>query len=235
MNISYAPIHINNLPPAFNRLGSELPKALVYILIPVELLYFSIYFKLKGYNRLYNCLSFASIAAFWLSNLVAPISCGPVNCLQNFASEWPMISFPLIRAEYFKVAIGTMKTLDIWARRSSLPTYTAGKVPVDWLLALIIITELRYESFTPNHIRVPKNQENFNEHVQLGIHVAAFAILQSLPQIYPTVLALEVLLAIYILWTTIQLALRYKSSPALFGPLYLLDSLTGFWYVGILI
>jgi len=122
-----------------------------------------------------------------------------------------------------------MKLLDIWARRHSLPTYTAGPAPPDWLFALIVLTELRYESFTPNHIRVPKDQENFNEPLQLAIHVAIFAVLQSLPQNLPTVLAYEVLLAIYIIWTTIQLVVRYKSSPALFGPLYLADSLAGFW------
>lgn len=123
-----------------------------------------------------------------------------------------------------------MKVLDIWARRNSLPTYIAGSnPPADWLLPLLLITELRYESFSPNHIRVPKDQETFNEPIQLGIHVIAFALLQSLPQIFPTILAFEVLFAIYIIWTSIQLALRYKSSPALFGPLYLADSLTGFW------
>ena len=127
------------------------------------------------------------------------------------------------------VAIGTMKVLDLWARRNSFPTYVGRPMPADWLLPLIFITELRYESFTPNHIRVPRNQENFSEPIQLGIHVLAFAILQSLPQIFPTVLAFEVLLAIYIIWTSIQLIVRYKSSPALFGPLYLADSLTGFW------
>ena len=127
------------------------------------------------------------------------------------------------------VAIGTMKTLDIWARRKSLPTYVAGPEPAAWFLALILIIELRYESFTPNHIRVPRNQENFSEPIQLGIHVLAFVILQSLPQVFPAVLAFEVLLAIYIIWTSIQLVVRYKSSPALFGPLYLADSLTGFW------
>jgi hypothetical protein len=122
-----------------------------------------------------------------------------------------------------------MKLLDIWARRRSLPSYTAGRRPADWLLALIIMTELRYESFTPNQIRVPRDQENFNEPMQLGIHVALFAFLQAMPQNIPTVLAFEVQLSIYIIWTTLQLLLRYKSSPALFGPLYKADSLTGFW------
>jgi hypothetical protein len=126
------------------------------------------------------------------------------------------------------VAIGTMKILDIWARRHNLPVYN-GKRPADWLLPIIVITELRYESFTPNHIRVQKNQENFSEPFQLLIHIGIFAVLQSLPQVFPTVLAFEVLLAIYIIWTSMQLLLRYKSSPALFGPLYMADSLTGFW------
>jgi hypothetical protein len=124
-----------------------------------------------------------------------------------------------------------MKALDILARRDALPIYTAGKQPPDWHFALILLTELRYESFTPNHIRIPLANENFNEPIQLGIHVAIFSILQTLPQKYPTVLAFEVLLAIYILWTTLQMIVRYKSSPALFGPLYTADSLTGFWYV----
>jgi len=48
------------------------------------------------------------------------------------------------------VAIGTMKALDIWARRDNFPQYTARKRPLEWKLALIMLTELRYESFTPN-------------------------------------------------------------------------------------
>lgn len=122
-----------------------------------------------------------------------------------------------------------MKILDMWARRKSPPIYTAGKKPADWLLPLLAMTELRYESFTPNHIRVPRNMEDFNEATQLCIHIAIFVVLQSIPQRYPTLLAFETLLAIYIMWTSAQLVLRYKTSPALFGPLYLADSLTGFW------
>lgn len=137
-----------------------------------------------------------------------------------------------------------MKLLDIFARRHSFPAYTAGGIagvssasttPPTWLLALIMLTELRYESFSPNQIRVPRNQENFSETTQLGIVVGMFAMLQSLPQNYPVVLAFEVLLSIDIIFTSIQLGVRYKSSPALFGPLYLADSLTGFWFVTFLI
>lgn len=97
--------------------------------------------------------------------------------------------------------------------------------------ALIVLTELRYESFTPNHIRVPKDEEKFSEPLQLCIHIAAFAVFQALPQSHPTVLAFEVQLAIYIIWTSLQLVLRYESSPPLFGPLYLAESLSSFWYL----
>lgn len=182
------------------------------MLIPAELLYFSIYFNTKGEYKTYRILNFLAITAFWISPYVAPIGCGSVRCLHHFA-----------------IAIGTMKGLDIWARRHSMPTYTAGRRPLDWLLALKLFTELRYESFTPNHIRVPKNMENFSEPMQLGIHTGIFLLLQTLPQTLPTVLAFEVMLAIYIIWTSLQLLLRYKSSPALFGPLYRIDSFTGFW------
>jgi len=122
-----------------------------------------------------------------------------------------------------------MKALDILARRHTLPVYASNPRPRPWLFALVVLTELRYESFTPNHIRVAKDAENFSEPMQLAIHTGVFMALQSLPQIFPTVLAFEVLLSIYILWTSMHLVLRYKSSPALFGPLYLADSLTGFW------
>ncbi len=122
-----------------------------------------------------------------------------------------------------------MKLLDIFTRRHSIPTYTSNPNPPAWLHALLLLTELRYESFTPNHTRIPKLQEKFSEKTQLLIHIGFFAVLHMLPQGNSTVLAFEVLLAIYILWTTLQLILRYKSSPALFGPLYLADSLQGFW------
>lgn len=218
------------LPPTVEKLGHDFVKAAAFLLIPTELLYFSIYFHAKGQYKVYRYLTFLSLFAFWMAPYIAPVSCGPARCLQHFAGK-----LPRLRATFTShmlndtVAIGTMKLLDIWARRHNLPKYTAGRTPPDWKLALIILTELRYESFTPNQIRVPRTQENFNEKLQLGIHTLAFAFLQTFPQNIPTILAWEVLLAIYILWTTMQLVLRYKSSPALFGPLYLADSLSGFW------
>lgn len=86
MNISYPPINIINVPPTFEQLGHELIKALAFLLIPTELLYFSIYFRRKGFNKLYEVLTLLSITAFWISPVAAPIACGPARCLQNFAS-----------------------------------------------------------------------------------------------------------------------------------------------------
>jgi hypothetical protein len=89
MNVSYPPIPIpiHNLSPAVQQLGHEFTKALAFLLIPTELLYFSIYFRTKWRYRLYEILTFLSIATFWVFPYAAPISCGPARCLQNFASE----------------------------------------------------------------------------------------------------------------------------------------------------
>lgn len=142
MNISYPPINIIDVPIAIQQLGHEFIRALVFLLIPTELLYFSIYFRRKGHYQIYLSLSFLSTIAFWISPVVAPISCGPAKCLQNFASRLAQTLRILAYAKFkFPVAIGTMKLLDIWARGHSLPTYTAGKTPPDWLFALIVLTE----------------------------------------------------------------------------------------------
>jgi hypothetical protein len=86
MNISYPPIPIGNLPPAMEEVGQESIKAAAFLLIPTECLYFSIYFHLKGAYKVYKILTFLAITAFWISPYAAPIGCGPVRCLQNFAS-----------------------------------------------------------------------------------------------------------------------------------------------------
>jgi hypothetical protein len=52
----------------------------------------------------------------------------------------------------------------------------------------MLLTELRYESFDPNHIRSP---EKVSEPLQLAIHTGAFAVLQLLPQRNSTILAFE--------------------------------------------
>jgi hypothetical protein len=104
MNVSYPPIPIpvHNLSPAVQQLGHEFTKALAFLLIPTELLYFSIYFHTKGRYRLYEILTFLSIATFWISPYAAPISCAPARCLQYFASESTVIgTFAGVLADIF--------------------------------------------------------------------------------------------------------------------------------------
>jgi hypothetical protein len=88
-NISYPPVHITDIPPEVERMGHEVIKAAAFLLIPTEILYFSIYFHAKGLYKLYEILTFLSLGAFWVSPILAPISCSPVRCLQNFASMAP--------------------------------------------------------------------------------------------------------------------------------------------------
>jgi hypothetical protein len=76
------------VPLEVNRQGQEVIKATVFGLIPAELLFFSIYFHVKGFYKLYRILTALSLAAFWIAPYAAPISCGPVKCLQNFASKF---------------------------------------------------------------------------------------------------------------------------------------------------
>ncbi|KAG4027345.1 hypothetical protein MFRU_031g00920 [Monilinia fructicola] len=198
------------LSPAFETLGHETIRAAAFLLIPTELLYFSIYFLLKRQYGTYKKLSALSLVTFWLSSWINPISCAPIGALRNFA-----------------VAIGTLKLLDIYARHLSLPQLKDD--PPTYQHALLLLTEMRYESFTPNFIRVSRSQETFNEPLQFVIHAAIFCALQALPQDWALVLAFEVQLSIYLIWTGIQLLVRYKSSPALFGRLYAVESLGDFW------
>jgi hypothetical protein len=88
MNITYPPIQITDLPPAVEHLGYDFTRAALYLLIPTELLYFSLYFKIKGLKRVYASLAFLAIVAFWMYPLITPIRCGPVQSLQHFASEY---------------------------------------------------------------------------------------------------------------------------------------------------
>ncbi|OBT92139.1 hypothetical protein VE01_10102 [Pseudogymnoascus verrucosus] len=199
-----------DIPPSFRLLAHDFGRSLAYLLLPLSLLYLSLYFSLKGYKRVYGVLTLGALVGFATATSVAPINCPPAASLMNFG-----------------VAVGVLKSLDIFARRHHPRTY-AGSAPLPpSLLALLLTTELRYESFTPNPIRVSTSP--FSEPTDLALHIAAFAALQMLPQEHAVILALQVLLTIYILWTTLQLILRYHDSPPLFGPLYQADSLGGFW------
>ncbi|OBT54683.1 hypothetical protein VE04_07729, partial [Pseudogymnoascus sp. 24MN13] len=199
-----------DIPLSFRLLAHDFGHSLAYLLLPLSLLYLSLYFNFKGYKRVYGVLTLGALVGFATATSVAPISCPPAASLMNFG-----------------VAVGVLKTLDIFARRHHPRTYAGASQPSPSLLALLLTTELRYESFTPNPTRVATSP--FSEPTDLALHIAAFAALQMLPQEHAVILALQVLLTIYILWTTLQLVLRYQDSPPLFGPLYQADSLGGFW------
>jgi hypothetical protein len=92
MNVTYPPIQDTYVPHEIELMGHEVIKATAFILSPTELLYFSIYFHTKGLCKLYEILSLLSLAAFWVSPVLAPISCSPARCLQNFASM-PYLAF----------------------------------------------------------------------------------------------------------------------------------------------
>lgn len=92
MNISYSPIPVASFPPAVEQLGHELTKGTAFLLIPTELLYFAIYFHIKGLHRIYEVLTFLSLATFWLAGYAAPVSCGPARCLQHFSGTAHRIS-----------------------------------------------------------------------------------------------------------------------------------------------
>jgi hypothetical protein len=92
MNISYQPIPIRNLPLAMEAAGNEFVKAAAFLLIPLELLYFSIYFHTKGVYKVYKILNFLAITTFWIAPYISPIGCGPVRCLQCFASTALMLN-----------------------------------------------------------------------------------------------------------------------------------------------
>lgn len=126
-----------------------------------------------------------------------------------------------------------MKVLDMYMRQSSPPVYSAHQdtgtpVPTKAYQALLMTVELRYESFTPNAIHKPLDDTEFSERNQWLLHVLLFGFLEQLPQ-YSTVVAFEVLLSVYIIWTMGNLLLKYKGSRPLFRPLWTADSLAGFW------
>lgn len=104
MNLSYPPIPLS-LPAAYNQLGHELIKATAFLLIPTELLYFAIYFQIKGFYQIYQTLTFLSIGAFWVSPWFAPISCGPARCLQNFASKTKQKTYNYTYANIFQLQL----------------------------------------------------------------------------------------------------------------------------------
>ncbi|KAF2452470.1 hypothetical protein BDY21DRAFT_294667 [Lineolata rhizophorae] len=175
------------------------------------LLYLSLLAFVKRWTKSYHVLTVVSLSSVWANPYLALTSCGPLESLQRQA-----------------IACASMHALGLYVRRKNPPAYALSPRPSDAVLAFKLLTELRFESFSPTSVRAGARLEKFSEPAQLAVHIAIFAVLQCLPQVAP-VMAFGVLLAVYIIWTSLQLVLRYQSSPALFGPLYLADSIESFW------
>lgn len=86
MNATTSIINIEEIRPALAQLADQFPLAAASLLIPTLLLYLSIYAHVIGHYTTYKFLTFGSIGAFILCPYLTPIYCGPVRCLQNFAS-----------------------------------------------------------------------------------------------------------------------------------------------------
>ncbi|EZF34001.1 hypothetical protein H109_07458 [Trichophyton interdigitale MR816] len=242
---------------ALSEAGSDIRTGLVSLMIPAALLYLALYALVKKKTGVFVMLDWMAIFAFAANGTLVVLECSVARSLQLFA-----------------VAIGTMKALDFYARRKSPPKYTDPNPPSDSIIALLLFTELRYESFTPNYLRTApalaqlesdttaeyvcyqkrdlkggkqvfttfgkrvaslqtpgrKAPHRFSEAFDLVIHAAFFLATQFLfPLSNPTVQAIQILLAIYVIWESLQLLLRYKTSPPLFGPVYTASSLASFW------
>lgn len=117
-----------------------------------------------------------------------------------------------------------MKSIEMFVRRDNPPVchYPMSNAAY----AFYLLWELRFESFNISTVRSPPYA--VDEAKEYLIHVAAFAVLQMLPQ-HDVVKALSVLVSIYVLWTTMNFFLRYPNSPPLFGPLWRATDLVSFW------
>lgn len=71
-------------------LGHDLSRSAAYLLLPLSLLYSSLYFSLLGHNRVYGALTLATLAAFGAVAAVAQVRCPPAASLVNFAGMPPL-------------------------------------------------------------------------------------------------------------------------------------------------
>lgn len=90
MNATTSIINIEEIRPALAQLADQFPLAVASLLIPTLFLYLSIYARISGYYRIYKVLTLSSIATYFFCPYATPIYCGPVRCLQNFASMKPL-------------------------------------------------------------------------------------------------------------------------------------------------
>ena len=77
-----------DIPPSYILLAHDFSRSLAYLLLPLALLYLSLYFGLKGYKRVYGALTLGALVGFATATSVAPISCPPAASLMNFGGAF---------------------------------------------------------------------------------------------------------------------------------------------------
>lgn len=81
-----------DIPPSFRLLAHDFGRSLAYLLLPLSLLYLSLYFSLKGYKRVYGVLTLGALVGFATATSVAPINCPPAASLMNFGGAFAVSS-----------------------------------------------------------------------------------------------------------------------------------------------
>lgn len=77
-----------DVSPPFALLTHDLGRATAYLLIPLSLLYLSLYFSLREHKRLYVVLTLATVVGFAAALVLVPIRCPPGASLLIFAGRF---------------------------------------------------------------------------------------------------------------------------------------------------
>ncbi|KAI5296657.1 hypothetical protein KEM52_003476 [Ascosphaera acerosa] len=242
---------------AFLHMATGWAMSLITLTVPGLPLYVGIYLNYHGRRTVFGVLVLVSIIGFLLHGYFWVPQCSVIRSEMMFIDS-----------------ICILKALDLWVRRDRFPQWKYKSKPHDLLVALACLTELRYESFTPNFVHTeidsrPRTVANdsaavrekaadarrvarqtqplicswnsfmttgilfpitLSEEADFVVHILLFTFFQVfLPQSNPSVVAFEILLAIYLLWEAWQFILRYRNSPRLFGALYKINSINNYW------
>ncbi|KAK2834923.1 hypothetical protein FQN49_006779 [Arthroderma sp. PD_2] len=244
---------------ALAEAGADIRDGLTSLTIPAILLYLALYALVKKKIRLFEILDWLAIGSFIGSGKLVVLECSVVRSLQLFAVAigcMKALDFYARRKSPPRYAYPNPPSDSIIAllyftelRYESFTPNYLRTAPAPAQLEDDSMTEYNCchrkkgnEKYCKNnfisgsgkryisHHTQRRSPHRFSEPFDLILHMAVFLILQALfPQTNPTVLAVQILLAIYVIWESLQLVLRYKTSPPLFGPVYTASSLASFW------
>lgn len=90
MNFTQPAVQLaTEIAPTMHQVSDEFIRAFFWMLVPAEVFYFSLYFKVQGCERAYKYLTAATMLFFLISPIVTPLSCAPVRSMQYFTSMAP--------------------------------------------------------------------------------------------------------------------------------------------------